>query len=72
MTKGHFRYFAHQHLFETTVNETLMIDILTYKIPFSIFGKVFDYFFLKKHLSNFLKHGNFQLKGQLENNYHHL
>lgn len=66
MTKGHFTYFAHQHLFETSRNGTLMTDILTYKTPFGIFGKIFDNFFLKKHLTNFLKHRNFQLKQQLE------
>ncbi len=67
MTKGHFTYFAHQHFFEATENGTVMRDILTYKTPFSIFGKLFDSLFLKKHLTKFLKHRNFQLKEALEN-----
>lgn len=67
MTKGHFTYFAHQHFFETSESGTLMTDLLTYKTPFGIFGKLFDYLFLKKHLTQFLEHRNFQLKAALEN-----
>ncbi len=66
MTKGHFTYFAHQHFFESLEDGTLMIDILTYRTPYGIFGKLFNRFFLKKHLTNFLKHRNFQLKKELK------
>ncbi|WP_432412838.1 SRPBCC family protein [Rasiella sp. SM2506] len=66
MTKGHFTYFAHQHIFDTSEDGTLMTYILTYKTPFSIFGNLFDYFILKDHLTNFLKHRNFQLKKVIE------
>tara|TARA_R100000935_G_scaffold18503_1_gene35822 strand:+ start:47920 stop:48390 length:471 start_codon:yes stop_codon:yes gene_type:complete len=67
MTKGHFTYFVHQHLFETLEDETLMIDILTYKTPFGILGKAFDTVLLKKHLTKFLKQRNQQIQKELEN-----
>jgi len=66
MTKGHFIYFAHQHLFETSGSGTLLTDILTYKTSFGIFGKIFDKLLLKKHLKDFLMKRNFQLKAALE------
>lgn len=71
MTKGHFTYFAHQHFFRSMENGTLMTDLLTYKTPFGVFGKLFDYFFLEKHLTQFLEHRNFKLKEALETNIQH-
>jgi len=35
-----------------------MTDMLQYKTPFTIFGKLFDVLFLKKHLVNFLLERN--------------
>lgn len=60
--KGHFKTFKHQHLFEETNGVTTMIDILEYETPFGFFGKLFDFLFLKKHLTIFLLHRNQVLK----------
>jgi ligand-binding SRPBCC domain-containing protein len=66
MIKGHFTYFIHQHIFEEIDNKTRMIDIVRYKVPFGIIGKVFNKLFLKKHLKTFLKHRNSAIKNTLE------
>ncbi|RDK84271.1 ligand-binding SRPBCC domain-containing protein [Marinirhabdus gelatinilytica] len=66
MTNAHFTYFAHQHLFETSEGGTIMKDILTYKVPFGLLGRVFNNLILKKHLTKFLKQRNFKLKEELE------
>ncbi len=68
MIKGHFTYFAHQHIFEEQSGETSMKDILSYKVPYGIFGRVFDKLFLKKHLTSFLITRNEALKISAEKN----
>ncbi|HJS00777.1 MAG TPA: SRPBCC family protein [Flavobacterium sp.] len=62
--KGHFKSFKHQHLFEEKNGATIMQDILQYETPFGWFGKLFDYFFLKKHLIAFLLYRNEVLKNE--------
>ncbi|MGA9637215.1 SRPBCC family protein [Flavobacterium sp.] len=62
MEEGHFKSFKHQHLFKETNGVTTMIDILEYETPFGLFGKLFDFLFLKKHLSHFLLNRNQILK----------
>lgn len=65
--KGYFKSFKHQHLFEQREGTTIMQDILQYETPFGIFGKLFDYFLLKKHLTKFLLYRNQVLKNTSEN-----
>lgn len=67
MIKGNFKSFKHEHSFIEKNGKTVMIDNLSYETPFGIFGKFFDKFFLKKHMSNFLKNRNFVLKNLAEN-----
>ncbi len=62
--KGHFKSFKHQHLFEEKNGATIMQDILQYETPFGWFGKLFDRFFLKKHLIAFLLYRNEILKNK--------
>lgn len=62
--KGHFKSFKHQHLFEEKNGTTIMQDILQYETPFGWFGKLFDRFFLKKHLIAFLLYRNEVLKNK--------
>lgn len=68
MIKGHFTYFAHQHIFEEQDGATLMIDILNYRVPYGIFGSIFNTLFLKKYLTNFLLTRNQSLKISAEKN----
>lgn len=66
MIKGHFKYFAHQHIFEESSGGTIMTDVLTYRVPFGIVGQCFDTWILRRHLTRFLKTRNQALKTQLE------
>lgn len=68
MIKGHFKYFAHQHIFRSEGGGTLMIDVLTYRVPFGYMGSLFDQFVLRKHLSRFLEHRNQAIKVASEEN----
>ncbi len=65
-SKGHFNFFRHQHFFEKKEDFTIMRDVLEYQTPFGIFGKLFDHWLLKKHLTDFLLHRNAVLKKEAE------
>lgn len=54
MVKGAFKGFKHQHIFMKEENGTLMTDIFEYKSPFFILGKIADYVFLKKYMTQLL------------------
>jgi ligand-binding SRPBCC domain-containing protein len=62
MEEGSFKTFKHEHFFEEQNDVTTMTDKLCYQTPFWIFGKVFDYLFLKRHLTNFILERNRVLK----------
>lgn len=67
MIHGNFKSFKHEHSFIEKNGKTVMIDNLIYETPFGIFGKFFDWLFLKKHMTNFLKTRNTVLKNLAEN-----
>jgi ligand-binding SRPBCC domain-containing protein len=67
MEEGYFKSFKHQHFFEEINGVTTMTDELQYETPFGIFGKLFDFTFLKKHLTDFLLERNKILKAVSEN-----
>lgn len=62
MEEGKFKSFKHEHFFEEKNGYILMTDHLCYETPFGIFGKLFDYLFLKKHLTNFIIQRNDVIK----------
>ncbi|MFN3969277.1 SRPBCC family protein [Flavobacterium sp.] len=66
MIKGQFKYFHHEHTFVTQNGLTVMVDFLQYKVPFGLFGKLFNKLLLKKHLENFLLKRNEMLKSLAE------
>jgi ligand-binding SRPBCC domain-containing protein len=66
MEEGKFKTFKHQHFFEEINELTTMTDVLQYETPFCIFGKLFDFLFLKKHLTQFLLERNKILKAVTE------
>lgn len=68
MIKGHFKYFAHQHIFRPQAGGTLMIDVLTYRTPFGDLGDLADRLILKNHLTKFLKNRNQAIKNRAEKN----
>jgi len=67
MEEGKFKTFKHQHFFEETNGVTTMTDKLQYETPFGGIGKLFDFLFLKKHLTFFLLERNKVLKAVSEN-----
>lgn len=69
MTAGYFKKFKHEHRFRKSDKNTLMIDRLIYTIPCGLVGGLFDFLFLEKHLSKFLKTRNLKLKTALESNF---
>lgn len=70
-TQGIFKRFDHDHFFETTDEGTLMKDIFDFTCPFGIFGSMAD-FVVKRHLENFLKVRNQEIKRIAESNDWHL
>jgi ligand-binding SRPBCC domain-containing protein len=58
MTKGAFKSMRHEHFFERKEDETLMTDKFVYKVPFSIFGNIFDSLILKKYMKLLLQNRN--------------
>jgi len=62
MEQGKFKSFKHEHFFEEENGITIMKDKMQYETPFGFFGKLFDFLFLKRHLTNFLLERNKVLK----------
>jgi len=63
MKKGHFKWLKHEHIFiDHEDGTTSMIDKFCYQTPYSIFGKLFDYLLLKKHLTSVLEKRSVQIK----------
>ncbi len=59
MLHGDFRHFKHQHHFNPQSNDsTLMTDILDFKSPYGILGKLVDKVFMKSYLTRFLEERN--------------
>lgn len=66
MLKGTFKSLHHQHLFEVKDNGTLMTDILEFESPFGFIGKLFNFFFLKNYMKNFILERNEVIKKTAE------
>ncbi len=60
--KGAFKYFKHDHYFETLGEFVIMKDRFEYESPYGIFGKLFNTLVLTKHLSKFLTKRNNAIK----------
>lgn len=62
MEEGKFKSFKHEHFFEEKNGVTIMKDKLHYEVPFGVIGEIFNFLFLKKHLTRFLLERNKILK----------
>ena len=67
MLEGKFRSFKHEHTFFQKNEFVIMEDKIQYETPYSIFGKLFDHFLLKKHLTTFILERNSFIKALAEN-----
>lgn len=59
MTKGHFRFFEHEHFFDA-VNDgkTVMRDRLRFAAPLGPLGSILEVLLLRRYLTKFLKKRN--------------
>lgn len=46
--KGPYKIWHHRHLFKVKGNGVEMIDIVHYKLPFGLFGRILEKFIVKK------------------------
>ena len=67
MLEGKFKSFKHQHIFIQKNGFVIMEDKIQYETPYGIFGKLFDHFLLKKHLTTFILERNLFIKALAEN-----
>lgn len=63
LVKGAFKYFKHEHFFETLENgKTFMRDLFYYESPLGILGKLADRLFLASYMTRLLEQRNLTLK----------
>jgi len=56
MTKGAFKSFRHQHLFESLLDgATKMTDILEFESPLGPLGRLVDRLFMRKYMERFIR-----------------
>lgn len=66
MVKGSFKHYKHKHIFKKLQDKTLMIDEFNFESPYGVLGKLYDSFFLKKHITKLLVYRNKVLKEKAE------
>ena len=66
MTRGAFAQMRHTHRFESENGGTRMIDILEWRSPCGVLGKVADWLLVGPHLRAFLRRRNRALKRWIE------
>lgn len=49
---GPYKMWHHQHLFREEKNGVLMIDIVSYKLPFGMIGRLVNLLFIKNKINN--------------------
>lgn len=68
MTKGAFKNFKHEHIFNEIKGRTIMIDKFQYSSPFGFLGRIIDTIFLEKYMTKFLTERNVIIKEFAESN----
>jgi ligand-binding SRPBCC domain-containing protein len=66
MMKGTFSEMKHEHHFAENQGFTIMTDVFTFKSPFGILGKIFNYFVLENYMKKFLIERNQLIKSIAE------
>jgi ligand-binding SRPBCC domain-containing protein len=66
MVSGAFKNFRHEHHFSVVENGTLMRDIFVFESPFGILGKLGNFLFLKKYMTDLLVERNRVIKNAAE------
>jgi len=63
---GPYSIWHHEHIFKKEKNGVLMIDIISYKIPFGILGRLLNYLFIKKQINTIFNY-RFQKMNEIFN-----
>ena len=66
MTKGDFKNFQHDHHFKAIDNGTIMIDHIDFESPYGLIGRLFNKYYLKKYITQFLEKRNAVIKEYAE------
>lgn len=66
MVKGAFKSFRHEHYLEQKEGVVIIKDVFKYIAPLGYLGKLADFLFLKKYMTNFLKDRNITIKNFAE------
>lgn len=64
---GPYQIWHHEHLFKEEKNGVLMIDIISYKLPFGILGRIINYLFIKNKILNIFNY-RFNKMNEIFNN----
>ena len=62
MLSGAFKSFKHEHFFTYKNGETILEDIMVYKSPLGLLGRIVDFLFLENYMTYFLKKRNETIK----------
>lgn len=71
MVSGPFKWFDHDHDFESRGAETIMNDTFAYRSPFGVFGRIADVIFLKRYMGNLLRIRNEVIQRVAESQEHY-
>jgi ligand-binding SRPBCC domain-containing protein len=63
---GPFRFWEHQHIFETKPGGVRICDVLVYEPPFGVFGRIADWLFIQRDLKNMFRYRYSVTKDRLE------
>ena len=55
MTKGMFKSFVHDHIFEEVSGKTKVTDVLVFESPFGVIGKIVDALILRNYLERLIE-----------------
>lgn len=68
MEQGDFKSFVHAHHFKSTLNGTIVIDVLNFESPLGIIGSVFNKLYLTAYIKRLLHQRNKTIKEFAESN----
>lgn len=66
MVEGAFKSFRHEHLFYAKNGGTVMKDVFTFESPWGIAGRLANFLFLRRYMTNLLKTRNRVIKNAAE------
>jgi ligand-binding SRPBCC domain-containing protein len=66
MVEGAFKSIRHEHLFYPANGGTLMKDVFMFESPLGIFGRLANFLFLRRYMTNLLKTRNQVIKEAAE------